>query len=102
RDPTHENSMLLERLAPYNDRLFAAPAVRPDWPDWERAVGELRERGARAIRAYPSQWGIEGDGAPMRRLAGACAEARLPLVLTLRFEDSRQRHWMDAAPDLPA
>jgi hypothetical protein len=38
--------------------------------------------------------------ASMLELASACGEARLPLVLTTRFEDPRQRHWMDTAGDL--
>src|SRR5436190_1316492 len=38
----------------------------------------------------------------MRSLCGACGEAELPLVLTARFEDLRQRHWMDQAGDLSA
>jgi hypothetical protein len=40
-----------------------------------------------------------GD-ARMARLAEACGEAGVALVLTVRFEDLRQRHWMDAAGDL--
>jgi hypothetical protein len=36
----------------------------------------------------------------MLRLARACGEAGASLVLTTRFEDLRQRHWMDGAPDL--
>jgi predicted TIM-barrel fold metal-dependent hydrolase len=40
-----------------------------------------------------------GD-ASLARLAQACAEHRLALVLSVRFEDGRQRHPLDAAPDL--
>ena len=36
----------------------------------------------------------------MAMLAAACGEAGLPLLLTTRFEDGRQRHWMDGAGDL--
>ena len=36
----------------------------------------------------------------MLELASACAELGLTLVLTTRFEDARQRHWMDNAGDL--
>jgi hypothetical protein len=38
----------------------------------------------------------------MRELAIAAGEARLPLVLTVRFEDLRQRHSLDVAGDLQA
>ena len=36
----------------------------------------------------------------MLDLAVACGELGLVLVLTTRFEDVRQRHWMDSAGDL--
>ena len=36
----------------------------------------------------------------MAELARACGELGLVLLLTVRFEDSRQRHWMDGAGDL--
>ena len=36
----------------------------------------------------------------MLELAVACGELGLVLVLTTRFEDARQRHWMDTAGDV--
>ena len=36
----------------------------------------------------------------MLELAAACGELGLILILTTRFEDARQRHWMDTAGDL--
>jgi predicted TIM-barrel fold metal-dependent hydrolase len=38
----------------------------------------------------------------MRSLAVACAVARLPLMLSVRLEDGRQRHPNDGAGELPA
>ena len=38
----------------------------------------------------------------MRALAAACGEAGMPLMLAVRFEDGRQRHPNDHAPELPA
>jgi hypothetical protein len=38
----------------------------------------------------------------MRELALACGEKKLPLLLTVRFEDLRQRHPLDVAGDLTA
>ena len=74
--------------------------IRPDWPRWERALRDAADRGATAVRAYPPQWNMGPREASMRALAVACGEARLPLLLTVRFEDLRQRHWMDGAGDL--
>ena len=100
RDPTHGNETLFEALAPFRDRLHPVPAIRPDWPAWERALRDVVERGVPAVRAYPSQWRLAADHPGMLRLASACGAANVTLILTTRFEDLRQRHWMDSAPDL--
>jgi len=78
------------------------PCIRPDWPGWERAVAAAADRGAPAVRAYPPQWGLGPDDPAMRALCATCGDAGLALVLTSRFEDLRQRHWMDQAGDLSA
>ena len=100
RDPAHGNESLFESLEPFRGRLHPVPAIRPDWPAWERALRDVVDRGVPAIRAYPSQWRLGPEDPAMMRLASACGGAKVALVLTTRFEDLRQRHWMDAAPDL--
>jgi predicted TIM-barrel fold metal-dependent hydrolase len=102
RDPRKGNEALYRDLGPHRARLDPAPAVRPDWPGWERELARTVEEGARAIRAYPAQWGL-GPGHPaLVELAQACARVQLPLLFTVRFEDARQRHAIDVAGDLPA
>jgi hypothetical protein len=100
RDPTAGNEELYERLEPFGKKLVALPAIRPDWPAADRALRDAIGRGAPAIRAYPPQWGMGPEDASLFALAGACAEAGIAIVLTVRFEDLRQRHWMDSAGDL--
>jgi predicted TIM-barrel fold metal-dependent hydrolase len=102
RDPSHGNETLFTTLAVHRATLHPVPAVRPDWPDWERTLRAMREMGAVAIRAYPPQWGMGPNDPHMARLAAACGEIGLPLVLTVRFEDLRQRHHLDVADDLGA
>jgi len=102
RDPTPGNEALFAALAPHRDVLRPAPVVRPGWPHWERALGELVEKGSAAIRAYPMQWGMGPHDLALRALALACGELDVPLVLTVRFEDLRQRHPLDVAGDLTA
>jgi hypothetical protein len=101
RDPTAGNDALFAALEPF-PQLGAAACIRPDWPRWESALAAAIDRGARAIRAYPPQWGFGADDAAMRALGAACGDAQVPLVLTARFEDLRQRHSMDQAGDLSA
>ena len=100
RDPAQGNELLFAALADHRALLHPVPSVRPDWPEWERALRDAADRGAVAIRAYPPQWGLGPHDAAMHRLAAACAEADLPVVLTVRFEDLRQRSHLDVAGDL--
>jgi hypothetical protein len=102
RDPTAGNAGLFAALKPHAQRLKAVPTIRPDWPRWEVALREARDAGAVAIRAYPPQWQLGPHDAAMAELAIACGEAKLPLVLTVRFEDLRQRHPLDVAGELTA
>ena len=102
RDPSHGNALLYAALEPHRDLLRPAPCVRPDWPAWERAVREAKERGALAVRVYPPQWGFAPDDRRLVALGDACADAGMAVLLTVKFEDGRQRHPMDAAGDLGA
>jgi hypothetical protein len=102
RDPSAGNTELYAALARWVPRLRPVPTIRPDWPRWEHAVARAAERGAPAVRAYPPQWGF-GPGDPrLAELAIAAGERGMALLLTVRFEDLRQRHAMDTAGDLSA
>ncbi len=100
RDPEPGNEELIALIEKHEGVLHAAPVVRPDWPGWERRLATIADSRAVAVRAYPSQWGLAPQHPAMRHLAGACGELGVPLLLTVRFEDPRQRHWLDAAPDV--
>ena len=102
RDPTPGNAALFTALAPHDDVLHAVPAVRPDWPRWEATLEEAAALGAPAVRAYPPQWTLGPHDPNMLALARACGELGLVLLLTVRFEDLRQRHTLDGAGDLTA
>jgi hypothetical protein len=100
RDPAPGNEALYAQLEPHAGMLRPAPCIRPDWPGWELLLADALERDAVAVRAYPQQWGLGAGDRAMTALVAACGEASLPVVLTVRFEDLRQRHWMDSAGDL--
>ena len=100
RDPSPGNDALFRAVERWPDILRPVPCVRPDWPEWERALRVVGDRGAVAVRAYPPQWGLAPGDSAMLELSTACGERGLVLVVTVRFEDVRQRHWMDSAGDL--
>jgi hypothetical protein len=102
RDPAPAFRALEAAVAGQRGRLLPVPTVHPGLPDWERELNEAVAIGAPAIRSYPMQQGLDPAGGEMRVLAAAAAVAGLPLVLTVRFEDLRQRHPLDGAADLPA
>ena len=102
RDPNAGNAQLYTTLAAYSARLSPVPTIRPDWPDWERTLQQAQDAGAVAVRAYPPQWQLGPGDSRLNELALACGEVRLPLLLTVRFEDLRQRHPLDVAGDLQA
>ena len=100
RDPVLGNIELAKALEPFADRLRAVPTIRPDWPKWTRLVDDAASMGAPAIRVYPPQWGMGPHDSRMLELANAAGDHGLAVLLTVRFEDLRQRHWMDGAGDL--
>jgi|SRR5690348_4958219 len=102
RDPSPGNRELFSILEQHAGVLRPVPVVRPDWPRWHDALRVAREAGAPAIRAYPPQWGLGPHDASMRELALAAGELGMAVVLTVRFEDLRQRHPLDVAGDLSA
>jgi hypothetical protein len=102
RDPSPGNRELLALVASNKKLLMPVPVVRPDWPRWEHELRAAHEAGAPAVRAYPPQWQLGPHDPAMRELALATGELGIALVLTVRFEDLRQRHPLDVAGDLSA
>jgi predicted TIM-barrel fold metal-dependent hydrolase len=99
-DAASGNDELFAALKPHRGRLLPVPAVNPAFPGWEREVERAVDAGAPAVRTYPSHYGFDPAGRAMAALCAAGAEAGLEVVLTVRFEDARQRHALDVAPDL--
>ncbi len=100
RDPTEGNDWLYETTT-RTPRLRPVAAVHPGLANWQRTLADAVSSGAPAVRCDPTCYGIDPTGDAMRRLVGACGEAGMPLLLAVRFEDGRQRHPHDVAPELP-
>jgi uncharacterized protein len=101
RDP-HEGNAWLREACDRTSRLHPVPAIQPEIAGWREVLAAAHDAGAPAVRADPMYYGIGPAGPAMRALAGACGEIGLPLVLTVRLEDGRQRHPNDTTPELPA
>jgi hypothetical protein len=102
RDPAPSNRWLYAQLAPHAELLLPSPTVRPDWPGSEALLDEAVARGAPSVRCYPMQLGLGASSPALAQLAAACGTRGLIVQLTVRFEDLRQRHPLDAAGDLTA
>ena len=94
--PSPGNAALFAALAPHADRAASpCPAFGPTGRSWERALRDRRRRGAPAIRAYPLHWGMGPHDPRCARSRSPAGERGIALVLTVRFEDLRQRHSLD-------
>ncbi|NIM51174.1 MAG: hypothetical protein GTN62_14640 [Gemmatimonadales bacterium] len=102
RDPAPGNGALERLLEGYQDRLSPLPTVNPEQPRWEDDLNRAIEVGAPAVRLIPQFQGIDPIGGEMRVVVAGAAAVKLPVVLTVRLEDLRQRHPLDRAGDLPA
>lgn len=99
-DPAASNRELLRIIGPHREKLSPALAINPALMGWNHALEQAGSLGAAAIRTYPAHWKLGPDHTGLRELALAAGEARLPLILTVRFEDLRQRDIRDTAGDL--
>ena len=98
-DPAEGNRRLYALTAAH-PRLRPVPAVHPHLSDWHTLLADAAAQGAPAVRSDPTLTGTDPAGEHMRGLASACGEHGIPLLLSVRLEDRRQRHPGDHAPEL--
>jgi len=101
RDAHQGNRELFEEVEPFTGRLFPIATVNPKYAGWKKDLAESVDQGrARGITLLPEHHGYslsdEHGQAALKRIA----EYDLPVVLTQRLEDRRQRHHWDTANDL--
>lgn len=100
QDPAPANRALVDRTRPHADRLLPVPTINPDQAVWQDDLNMALEIGAPAVRLFPGHQGLDPMGGEVRVAVVAAAAAGLPVVLTVRFEDARQRHPLDVVPEL--
>jgi hypothetical protein len=101
RDPAEGNAHVAE-AARAHPALRPVYAVHPGLAHWQRVLRDAADAEVPAVRCDPGWYGLDPTGSAVRRLVAACGEARVPLMLTVKLEDVRQRHPNDTAPELTA
>ncbi len=101
KDPAPGSAELLEMLEKGGGRLRPTPTINPGLPGWRRDLDAAAEAKAPAIRLYPMHQQLDPVGASVRELLVAAGQAKLATLLTVRFEDVRQRQPLDAVADFP-
>lgn len=101
RDTHRGNEELWAEVRAWGERLVPVATINPKYAGWERDLDEaVRAWRARAVTLAPEHHGYAlGDEAGKAVLARIEA-AGVPVLLTQRFEDRRQRHAWDRAEDL--
>lgn len=101
RDTHRGNEELMEEVSALRDRLVPIATVNPLYAGWELDCEEAVSRWkVKAITLLPEHHGYTLGDARGRAALARIAAAGVPVVLTQRLEDRRQRHAWDRAEDL--
>lgn len=101
RDTHRGNEELWSEVQPWADRLVPVATVNPKYAGWERDFATMTGPGkARAVTLLPEHHGYALDDEAVRAALARIAASGMPLLLTQRLEDRRQRHAWDRAEDL--
>lgn len=102
RDPRPANEMLVEQIAAFRDRLIPMATLNPAMPGWETDLADWQERlGMKGVRLFPVYHDYAVDGPEAKKLASACSERGMPVLIPQRLEDVRQHHWIDPGKEVP-
>lgn len=101
RDSHRGNQELLEEIARHVDRLVPLAVVNPRYVGWERDLDESIEQGrVKGVALFPEHHGYQLSDGAGRAALELISASQVPVVLTQRLEDRRQRHHWDVAEDL--
>lgn len=101
RDVHRGNEELNEEIKNYHARFLPIATVNPKYVGWQRDLEEAVEKWEmKAVTLVPEHHGYSLIDEHGRAALKKIAAYGLPVVLTQRFEDRRQRHEWDRAEDL--
>lgn len=101
RDPHEANAELFHALQPHRDRLTPLATINPDYAAWLDDLNQcVEEWDIKALRLFPTYHRYDLGGDSAAALLAEAERLNLPVSICCSFEDARQRHPMDTAPDL--
>ncbi|MSU72202.1 MAG: hypothetical protein EXS43_07650 [Opitutus sp.] len=101
RDAHDGNQELFEETKGHASRLTPVATVNPKYVGWERDLAEAIETWKmKIVTLVPEHHGYSLSDEFGRAALSRIAEYGVPLLLTQRFEDRRQRHHWDRVEDL--
>lgn len=101
RDAHRGNEDLHEETKSHGARFIPVATVNPKYVGWQDDLAEAVERWKmKAVTLVPAHHGYSLTDEHGQAALTRIAEYGIPVVLTQRFEDRRQRHHWDVAEDL--
>ncbi len=101
RDAHRGNQELIEEIGQHSARFIPVATVNPKYVGWQHDLEEAVTRWKmKAVTLVPAHHGYSLTDEHGQAVLASIADYGLPLVLTQRFEDRRQRHHWDIAEDL--
>jgi predicted TIM-barrel fold metal-dependent hydrolase len=101
RDAHAGNEELARWVAPHRDRLIPSATLNPAYPGWGQDLRQcVEDWGMAGLRLFPAHHRYSLTDPESLHLVRAAAERGLHVAIPVRLEDRRQRHWMDAAPEV--
>ena len=101
RDVHQGNAELREETLKHPQQLIPVATINPKYVGWQQDLAEAVERWKmKAVTLVPAYHGYNLTDEFGLSALSKIAEYEVPVVLTQRFEDRRQRHHWDIAEDL--
>jgi uncharacterized protein len=101
RDAHGGNEELAEAVSTSGGRLFGLATINPLYAGWERDLEEsIRRFGLIGVRLAPSYHGYRLTDDAAAAVLRQAISLGIPVALSQRIEDRRQRHLWDQAADL--
>ncbi len=101
RDAQRGNLELFDHLSAYPERLMGVATINPKYVGWLKDLETCCDhQQIKAVTLVPAHHGYSLNDPFAQEAIKEIAKRDLPLLLTQRFEDRRQRHHWDVAEDL--